>query len=67
MESVMLRGSVISDYKLAQQTFQFLEPKHFVTRKAGVFLNEHLGLISVLWRLILTRAASTVSRSLAAV
>lgn len=43
MESVVVKGSVISDYKWAQEASKFLELKHFVTRKAGVFLRKHAG------------------------
>ena len=39
----MVKGSVISDYKWAQEASKFLELKHFVTRKAGVFLRKHAG------------------------
>ena len=43
MESVVVIGSVISDYKWAQEASKFLELKHFVTRKAGMFLRKHGG------------------------
>lgn len=39
----MVKSTVISDYKWAQDTSKFLELKHFVARKAGVFLRKHAG------------------------
>lgn len=39
----MVKGTVISDYKWAQEASKFLELNHFVTRKVGCFSGNMLG------------------------
>lgn len=43
MEVVVVKGTVISDYKWAQEASKFLELNHFVTRKVGCFSGNMLG------------------------
>ena len=43
---------------MAQETFKFIEPKHLLKGKVGVFLSKLIGPVAVLLRLISVRPAA---------